>query len=117
MIDASMPVPAEACRYPLGFVSEQPLTDTRRSLIVPLTLLDVVFWLPTATLPNYEDALYAVVGAAAVTGLSLDQIAADSAYFCVNTLADSEHRACLTDTLARFAVATTAKNNPLGVFA
>lgn len=82
-----------------------------------LTLLDVAFWLPTATLPCYEDALYAVVGAAAATGLSLAELPADPSHFCVHTLADPDHRACLLDVLARFAVATSAKNGPLGVFA
>ena len=84
---------------------------------MPLTLLDVAFWLPTATLPCHEDALYAVVGAAAATGLSLDQLPADPSHFCVGTLIDPEHRTCLIDTLARFALATDAKIKPLGVFA
>lgn len=84
---------------------------------MPLTLLDVAFWLPTATLPCYEDALYAVVGAAAATGLSLDQLPADPAHVCVNTLADPDHRACLIDTLTRFAAAADAKIKPSGVFA
>ena len=82
-----------------------------------LTLLNVAFWLPTATLPCHEDALYAVVGAAAATGLSLDQLPADPTHFCVGTLIDPDHRACLLDVLARFVVATNAKTNPLEVFA
>ena len=84
---------------------------------MPLTLLDVAFWLPTAALPCYDDALYAVVGAAAATGLSLAQLPADPGHFCVHTLAGPDHRACLLDVLARFVVATNAKTNPLGVFA
>lgn len=84
---------------------------------MPLSLLDVAFWLPTATLPCYEDALYAVVGASAASGLSLDQIPADPTHFCVGTPIDPEHRTCLIETLARFAAADNAKNNPSGVFA
>ena len=83
---------------------------------MPFTLLDVAFWLPTATLPCYEDALYAVVGASAASGLSLDQLPADPGHFCVHTLADQDHRACLLDVLARFYVATSAKSDPSGVF-
>lgn len=84
---------------------------------MPLTLLDVALWLPTAALPCYEDALYAVVGAAAATGLPLDQLPAEPTHLFFNTLADPDHRACLIDTIARFAVATNAKKNPLEVFA
>ena len=84
---------------------------------MPLSLLDVAFWLATATPPCHEDALYAVAGAAAFTGLPLDQLPADPAHFCVGTPIDPEHRTCLLDILTRFAVATNAKKNPLEVFA
>lgn len=83
---------------------------------MPLTLLDVALWLPTAALPCYEDALYAVVEAAA-TGLPLDLLPAEPTHLFFNTLADPDHRACLIDTIARFTVATNAKNNFLKVFA
>ena len=84
---------------------------------MPLTLLDVAFWLPTATLPCHEDALCAVVGAAAATDKPLDRLPADPNHFCGGTVADPDHRACLIDTLTRFSVATDAKNSPSGVFA
>jgi hypothetical protein len=84
---------------------------------MPLSLLDVAFWLPTATLPCYEDALYAVVGASAASGLSLDQLPAEPTHLFFNTLADPDHRACLIDTIARFAVATNAKNKTVEIFA
>lgn len=117
MIDVSVPLEGQAYRYPLGFVFGTTATDTRWSLTVPLSLLDVAFRPPTATLPCYEDALYAVVGASAASGLSLDQLPADRTHFCIGTPIDPEHRTCLIDMLARFAVATNAKSDLLGVFA
>lgn len=76
---------------------------------MPLTLLDVAFWLPTATLPCYEDALHAVVGAAAATGLPLDQLPADPTFFHDKTVADPEHRTCLIDTIKQLTAAADAK--------
>ena len=81
------------------------------------SLLNVLFALVSADIPNFDDALYAVAGDAAATGLSLDQIPADPRHFCGHTLADPDHRACLLDVLARFAVATSAKNDSSGGFA
>jgi len=81
---------------------------------VPLTL---AFWLPMAALSCYEDALYTVVGILDATGLPLDQLPADPAHFCIDTLSDQEHRSCLIDIVARFAVATSAKTHPSEVFA
>ena len=116
MIDVSVPLEGQAYRYPLDFVFGTTATDTRWSLTVPLTLLDVAFWLPTATLPCYEGTLYAVVGTSAASGLSLDQLPADAPHFRVHTPADQDHRTCVLDVLARFAVAARAKNDPLGGF-
>lgn len=66
------------------------------------TLLDVALWPPTASLPCFQDVLYAVVGASRAMGRPLDDLPADPAYFSNGALEDADHRCCLLETLTRF---------------
>lgn len=76
------------------------------------SLLDVLFWLPSADVPDHTDSLSAVVGAAAAIGRPVDQLPADPDYFRVGAVADAGHLACLLDTLERFNTAMVSQITP-----
>lgn len=66
------------------------------------SLLDVAFWLPTADIQTAQDALYALAGAAAATGKTLETLPADPEAFNATQLPDAEHRARVIATIKQY---------------
>lgn len=69
---------------------------------MPHSLLDIAFWLPTADIQTAQDAFYALAGAAAATGKTLEALPADPEAFDAAQLPDAEHRARVLATIKQY---------------